>query len=333
MTKPTSPIPIATIGGFLGSGKTTLVNRILKDSSNRRIVIFVNDFGELNIDYDLIETVEEDRISLSNGCVCCTLNNDLLESVVDYCRHPDRPDAFVVEASGIADPRSLDHSIFSLVSAGFVQFDSRTYVLDTDRFGTLDYADTELLVDHAVTSDLILMNKVDLATNSQRDTLRTLLTRSAPRGTILETSHAAIPMELLFGGQSLSEQGQSHPVTLDHGFESWSTRVDTLLDKDRFLAFLPTLSSMALRAKGRLFFANAPEIPVKFDLVGGRHTFELMGGSDDGYISSFVAIGRTEVFRTEALKTAFEELKRGYPSTGKVMPEIALHGLTGSPAT
>ena len=141
---PENPVPTYSVGGFLGAGKTTFVNDLLSNTTGQRFVVFVNDFGAINIDYDLIETVEEDRVSLANGCVCCTLNDDLIESIVAFCETP--PDAFVIEASGVANPKSLEDSLNALEHAGYAFMKRRVYLMDADQFGGLDYADTEDLI-------------------------------------------------------------------------------------------------------------------------------------------------------------------------------------------
>lgn len=305
------PIPLVTVGGFLGAGKTTLVNHILKHADDRRIVVFVNDFGAINIDYDLIEAADTDRISLKNGCVCCTLNDDLIGSIAAFCRE-DRPDAFVVEASGVADPRSLDQSIIALQSAGHVHLDNRVYVMDADQFGSLGYADTEQLVDYAVASDLVLINKADLAAASDLQKLHVLLKRSCPRSALLETIQCAIPFDLLVGDTSLRQitgaARNTDPLLSPHAltdFVSWSRSDLAVVKKEAFVEFLPELVSMAIRSKGILYFDDDPETPFLFDLVGTRYGFRPFLSANENPVSSFVAIGKKREFQTGVLERMF----------------------------
>ena len=165
---PKKRVPLTTVAGFLGAGKTTLVNHMLQEAAGARIVVFVNDFGAINIDYDLIETIETDRISLKNGCVCCSLNGDLIEGVTGFVRDTDAPDAIVIEASGIADPRALDSSLAALEAAGLIRLDARLYVLDAATFQALSYNDQETIIDHTAVSDIVLINKVDLVSAETR---------------------------------------------------------------------------------------------------------------------------------------------------------------------
>ena len=101
------PLPLSVIGGYLGAGKTTLINRLLACDHGLRLTILVNDFGAINIDAALLKSVSEDTIELTNGCVCCTLAGDLFYAVGDVLERPVRPDHLLIEASGIADPSKI----------------------------------------------------------------------------------------------------------------------------------------------------------------------------------------------------------------------------------
>ena len=101
------PIPVTLIAGFLGAGKTTLLNRILKGEHGLRIAVLVNDFGTVNIDSELIVGVEGETVSLSNGCICCTIRDDLLNAALAVVARPEPPEYIVIEASGVSDPYSI----------------------------------------------------------------------------------------------------------------------------------------------------------------------------------------------------------------------------------
>lgn len=100
-------LPLTVIGGYLGAGKTTLINRLLAEDHGLRLLIMVNDFGAINVDAALIEAADEDMIALSNGCVCCTMGADLFLAIGDVLDRETRPDHLVIEASGIADPAAI----------------------------------------------------------------------------------------------------------------------------------------------------------------------------------------------------------------------------------
>ena len=100
-------LPLTVIGGYLGAGKTTLINRLLTGDHSKRLMVMVNDFGAVNIDAALIKSLGTDTLELTNGCVCCTMGADLFMAVGDVLDRPERPDHLIIEASGIADPARI----------------------------------------------------------------------------------------------------------------------------------------------------------------------------------------------------------------------------------
>ena len=100
-------LPLTVIGGYLGAGKTTLINRVLAGDHGLRLMVMVNDFGTINIDAELLASATEDRMELTNGCVCCTMGADLFLAIGDVLDRPDQPDHLLIEASGIADPAKI----------------------------------------------------------------------------------------------------------------------------------------------------------------------------------------------------------------------------------
>src|ERR1700726_4109188 len=105
------PVPILLVAGFLGAGKTTVVNELLAHADGRRIAAVVNDFGAINIDAELIAGISDGVVSLTNGCICCSLEGDLLRTLAAILRRSPRPDAIMIETSGIADPGDLVHNL------------------------------------------------------------------------------------------------------------------------------------------------------------------------------------------------------------------------------
>ena len=310
-----SRIPIVTIGGFLGSGKTTLINHLLRQTDDQRIVVFVNDFGAISIDYDLIETADTNRISLTNGCVCCTLNDDLISSLKLFMDDTDRPDAFVIEASGIADPRALDRSIALLEQSGSVRFDNRIYIVDADQFLNAGFEDAETIIDHAAAADLVLLNKQDLAAAADLQSLDAVFAGSAPNSTVLHTCHCRCSLELILG-QRLSSNGvfttenPVEPLSGHHGFVSWSRETKRKLDRSKFEQFVKYLAATSYRAKGRIFFQNQTSRPGIFNMVGRRAVLEMARSDDAEQISQIVAIGKANSLDKTRLESWFEEMLR-----------------------
>ena len=306
-------IPVVVINGFLGAGKTTLVNRLLSDAGGRRIFVFVNDFGELNIDASLIESVEADRISLKDGCVCCSLNEDLVASVANVARRGPAPDMILIEASGVSDPRSIATSLTVLEDAGLVRLDTVAYVLDPTTFYALPNELVEELIDHAAASDIVLLNKADIADSQVLCDLRSDLKVSAPYSVILATTHCDIPIAVLLPSEENAQTrnyrnwgAATHHHNERHA--SWSIETDDPLTREAFGDFAQGLPSHCLRAKGVLQFAETPGVPHVFHLVGHRMSLEKRSRLSAIGKSSLVAIGLADSFDQRALEESFLKL-------------------------
>ncbi|WP_051644844.1 GTP-binding protein [Labrenzia sp. DG1229] len=289
-------VPVITVGGFLGAGKTTLINRLLRDADDERIVVFVNDFGAINVDYDLIEAVEERRISMKNGCVCCTLNEDLIESMQSFLEEDESPSAFIVEASGVSDPRALDSSILMLEQTGLVRLDNRVYVVDAAHFQSSDFEDTELVVDHAAAADCIIVNKTDLVETGALESVVSTLKTASPYATLIKSKFADCPSSMIINKvdrdfTDAPEKEQFH-VSHHHGFASWSRQTNRLINRRRFEEFAKRLPDYCFRAKGQLFFEGELSGANIFHLVGRCASIEPKGFGDNQRNSRIVVIGK-----------------------------------------
>jgi len=293
-------VPITTVSGFLGAGKTTLVNHLLRHSEGKRIVVFVNDFGAIDIDSHLIDAVEENRISLKNGCVCCTLNADLVAGIAQFARAEKPPDAIVIEASGVSDPRSLDASLSMLESAGLARMDLHLHVVDANLYDTLDYPDRELLLDHAAMSDLVLVNKTDIATDAGQRILTQDLDEAASFTVKLKTLRCEVDPSVLtdplIRRSGMERQDRSPPNSPIHRFKTWSIETGGRFCRDRFLDILVELPRYCLRAKGFIGFSISPARMYLFNLVGTRAEIEACSNTPPGNLSRMVFIGPADRF-------------------------------------
>ncbi len=310
----TQPLSVLIVAGFLGAGKTSLVNQVLRQAQGQRFVVFVNDFGALNIDLDLVETVSEDRIDLSNGCVCCSINGDFVARLADFARAADPPDAVLIETSGVADPRALEASLVALESARLIRLSTRVYLIDSAGFFDLDPALQEEVIDHAAACDLLLLNKIDQAQQMKVADLEETFRVSAPYAQICRTIRAQLPLALLFDSETESKGPRPSPAPPaaserhEIAYERWSATWDQAVDRMAFNRFCEHLSNQALRAKGLLRFTEEPSAWWIFHLVGRRATLERAAQAPSHAQSRLIAIGLSARLEVAGLQQAFDDL-------------------------
>ena len=263
--------PLHVIGGYLGSGKTTLVNRLLASADGRRVAVLVNDFGDIDIDGALITSADDDVISLANGCVCCSLADGLLEAFAVVRERAADLDRVVVEASGVADPASI---VRFGKAAGFSV--GRVVVVvdaETVRRRATDRYVGDTVVRQIETADVCVVNKVDLVDAAETGRVRDWLAETAPGADVIETVRCELDWAVLDGYAT-----QPHGSGFDHG-GAHSTRTleyDEPVDRSRLVADLEALPDAVVRIKGIVAFADDPERAWSVQRVGGGLDLEQL---------------------------------------------------------
>src|ERR1700685_524242 len=205
--------PITVLTGFLGAGKTTLLNRILNGDHGLRIAVMVNDFGSVNIDADLVVGVEAsgDLISLANGCICCSMRDDMLTAVEQITERPERPQYIIVEASGVADPSRIAFTFMNASLRDRVRLDSILCLVDASQLFAVP-EQMELKTRQIAYSDMLILSKTDLVSREEVGRIRAWLGDRFGPYRLVEAPRGEVPMEILLSS------GRFHPsqMEVDH---------------------------------------------------------------------------------------------------------------------
>lgn len=269
----TSATPATLIGGYLGAGKTTLVNALLRGAGGRRLAVLVNDFGELPIDADLIEAREGNLLNISGGCICCAFGSDLVASIMAL-RAGSRPiDHLLIETSGVALPQPIAQSL-QLVAGidlnGIVALADAETV--RERAGDRYMGDTVLA--QLASSDIIVLNKIDLVSAGQLAALREWLAAAAPSARVMPAQRAELPPELILSRQGERPAGRFLAIGHDPAtqFASVSLEIAGTGDPEALARALSDPRLHLLRAKG--IVASRDGGTVALHVMGRRFSVE-----------------------------------------------------------
>lgn len=270
-------VPMTILNGFLGAGKTTLLNRILTGDHGLRVAVLVNDFGAINIDAELVVGVDENMISLSNGCVCCEIRDDLVEAVEGLLARPDRVEYILLEASGIAEPSGIAMTFLDPGVRERVRLDSITCVIDADQaFAYLDEspAIAEIKMRQVAFSDMVILNKVDLAGAEQVANVRGWIDSRINNIRIVETNYCDVPYGILLGvGRfDAGRIALNGMAASDHAaaFETWTYESDRPLSLEALRQMAKKLPRTIYRCKGIVYVADAVDRRAVLQVVGRR---------------------------------------------------------------
>ncbi len=245
-----APIPVTVVGGYLGAGKTTLVNHLLRHNDGRRIAVAVNEFGAIPIDSDLILGADGDVLTLAGGCICCTFGSDLVEGLIELARRDDI-DHILIEASGVALPAAIAQSI-SLVAG--LALDAIVVVVDAE---TVEAMASDPYMGDTVTrqladADLVIVNKTDLIAEGGLAVVEQWLSSRAPRAKFMASSYSAVDIDLVLGIATMSvvDATSAAPRHVLAGYANASFTIEGAVDAVALAAALADDRLALVRAKG-----------------------------------------------------------------------------------
>ncbi len=317
---PKRGMPVTIITGFLGSGKTTLLNHILQNQQDLQVAVLVNEFGDINIDSQLLVSVDENMMELSNGCICCTINDGLVDAVYRVLERSDRVDYMVVETTGVADPLPIALTFLGTELQYLTRLDSILTVIDTETF-TEEHYDSDAAFSQVQYGDVIILNKTDLASAEKVAQVEATIQTQKPGARILRSQFGKVPLPLILDislaapawrqrqeekrdrhhhgehheEHHHAEEHHAHHHHSDHldndGFAAISFQSDRPFDLDKFQYFLEKqLPVDVFRAKGILWFSNIAKRYI-FQLSGKRYEMKL-DDRDRPASNQLVLIGR-----------------------------------------
>ncbi len=286
------PVPVLVVAGALGAGKTSLINAVLHADHGQALAVIVNDFGAIGIDEAILSAAGQPVVGLKNGCICCSLQGDLLRSLATVLSVGRPVDAVIIEASGVSDPRGIIQALHDPVLRAAVRLDAVVTVVDGEAHDAAD----DLWQAQLQAADLVVLSKTASLDAARRERLRAMI-EDMGKALVFEADAAGgAPLGLLLGGALHPGRATvgDPPVIRDTRFVPMEWTSPRPLALSRFATALERLAPVLVRAKGLLRVHERPGQTLLFQMVGRRASLAPANLPAEG--ARLVLIGRAGLF-------------------------------------
>lgn len=320
-------IPMTLLTGYLGAGKTTLVNRILQGSHNSKIAVLVSDFGKINIESKFIIGIDGDMVTLANGCVCCTVHNNLIEVLDKLIKSDEELDAIILEASGITEPQQIIIDFNRSRLRSKIEIDSILAILDAEQFQEVTGKPERIIVEQLRLADKVIINKTDLVDSASIDRAKDFVADIAPKARILQAAYCEVRLDAILNVRTYNPQTafdtSGHGIHVyeaetvheqDHNemslvFGTWEWASDAPLAFREFRRLITNLPHQVFRAKGVVYLQAVPDRRVVLQMVGKNAKLTLgKSWGDETPHSQIVLIGQRDGIHKLHLQNDFDAI-------------------------
>ncbi|MEP9380127.1 GTP-binding protein [Aquabacter sp. CN5-332] len=308
-----TPVPVVVVAGFLGAGKTSLVNHLVSQCHDLRAAVVVNDFGAINIDAELVVGVDGNVYGLANGCICCAIRDDLVSTCLGLIRTFGALDLVIVETSGASDPLQVANAFMRPELAGMMQVSAILGVVDAVHFGRHEGDIAQLARTQLSVADIVVLNKADLVSVGGLAEMKAVISETATRARILETSHGIVPLNLVLDLTRLPALGGRARFLADGGgnahtyLATWVWEQSQPLALNKLREAFDALPAGLYRAKGFIHLDEMPDRKILLQMVGRRSSLNAGGPwNGQGPATRVVMIGAPDAMSPNALRDTLD---------------------------